>query len=230
MKRAVVHIGTHKTGTTSIQRFLRDQVGEPSFPPGYFFDDNHGALAHAVARAGRLTTSRDAHDAETQERIADLPAVTRAHIERCDDLIVFSGESLSMLRFSDEVEQVVALFEGCELSIVMYTRRPEDFMRAYRTSMKVWGHQPSDDPDSICYLAEDSWLIDYRARLELWAHYCHVIHVDYDEVVERDGSVIPSFAELIGIEPVEYRLNVTSDNEAWLSSRTRTRSAGDRSD
>ena len=112
----------------------------------------------------------------------------------------------------------------------MYTRRPEDFIRAYRTSMKVWEHRPSDDLESIHYLAEDSWLIDYRARLDLWAQYSRVIHIDYDEVVERDGSVIPSFAELVGIEPVEYRLNVSSDNEAWLSDRHKTRDRGDHRD
>lgn len=211
MKRAILHLGTHKTGTTSIQHFLRDHLGEPAYPHWPGLNANHSLLAHAVARPGRLVDRISPRYAEAMVAIADK---VREDLDRADDLVVFSGESLSLLRYEDEIERLVALFDGWSLEAVMYERRPEDFLRAYLFTIRLLGSEPSEDPESIHYIAADSWLVDCSERLDIWGRFAQVTHIDFDEVVARDGSVIPSFAALVGLEPVEYRLNVTDDLKA----------------
>ena len=220
MRRAIVHLGTHKTGTTSIQQFLRDHLGEPAYPVWPGLESNHSALAYAVARPGRLVD-------HVSHRYADVIGAAldrvRADIKRTDDLVVFSGEALSLLRYEDEIERVVALFDDCALEVVMYTRRPEDFLRAYRLTTSLLGDQCSRDADSIHYIEPDSWLVDWTERLDIWRRYVPVTHLDFDDVVARDGSVIPSFASLIGLQPVEYRLNVSDDVLARIADAIRRR-------
>lgn len=218
MKRAILHLGTHKTGTTSIQHFLRDHLGEPAFPIWPGPEANHSALAHAMARPGRLVDRFSRGYADVIEAIPDK---VREDLERVDDLVVLSGEALSLLRYEDEIERVAAFFDGFALEVVMYTRRPEDFLRAYLFTIRLLGSEPSDDPDSIHYVEPDSWLVDCSERLDIWGRFAQVTHIDFDEVVARDGSVIPSFAALVGLDPVEYRLNVTDDLKAQLRDAVR---------
>jgi hypothetical protein len=223
MTRVILHIGTHKTGTTSIQRFLQEHLGEPAFPVGYAHEANHSLVAHALARAGRLRGNAEPLEMDGQALLASIPDRVGLDLAHADDLLVLSGESLSLLRFDDEVERVMRLFEGSEVEVVMYTRRPADFLRAYRLSMRVFNDHPSDDPESIFYVEPDSWLVRYHERLDLWERHAQVHHFDYDALLVRDGSVIPSFAALVGIEPAEYRLNTSAWLEATLADWWRQR-------
>jgi hypothetical protein len=223
MTRVLLHIGTHKTGTTSIQHFLRDHLGEPAFPAGYEYEENHSLIAHSLARPGRLVGYARVKNADGPATLAGIPNRVRADLARADDLLVLSGESLSLLRFDDEVERVMQLFTGSEVEVVMYTRCPVDFLRAYRLTMQVLNYQPSDDPDSIHYVEPDSWLVRYHERVDLLKRHTHVHHFDYDALVAHDGSVIPSFAALVGIEPTEYRLNSSAALKAFFEDRWRHR-------
>jgi len=75
----------------------------------------------------------------------------------------------------------------------------------------------------VDYYEPDSWLVDYASRVRLWREIAdEVTIVDYDDVTKRDGSVLPSFAKLVGI-PVrlEYFLNTSDELSQALAAAMR---------
>ncbi len=208
--RCVLHIGTHKTGTTSIQHFLRHHVGTASYPMGIIRPDQHSELANLAVRAERIDMGVTMPETLTDTWRAATRAHIRAQVTSDVDQLIYSSENLSLLCHADEIAAVMDLLRGREVHVVMYTRNPTDFLASYGFTIGLFDLAAPTRPDSINDLSADSWLVDYQSRIDLWAHHAPVTVVDYDEVVARDGSVIPSFADLIGIAPVDYRLNTTA--------------------
>lgn len=225
----LLHIGTHRTGTTSIQGFLRDQNDELlarsglHYPAGFLLPTVHVELPLLTIRPDRMWPARLRFPA-TQRR--SWQAAAKAHVRETirtadHDQLVYVHEDLSYLRFEDELERLADLFAGCSLRIVVFLRQPSSFLPSYRSQLLATGFEPSDDPTSFAYLAADSWLLDYDA---LAAGYCRQfgasnVHVlDYDDAVARDGSVIPAFCDVLGIPraslpPLDrYRLNATGSH------------------
>jgi hypothetical protein len=199
----LLHIGTHKTGTTSIQAFLREELGAPTFPVGFYpgYENCHAEWLVASSldfeRADRAPT----RDKLQREAASEAP------------LLVYSCETISTFRDADRVARVRELVGDRELHVVLYTRSPDAFLPSYAFTRALLGAKPSSDPDSEDYVEADSWLVDYAPRIALWQRYADRVTVmDYDEVCARDGSVIPSFAALVGVTPArDYRLNTTAD-------------------
>jgi len=229
MRRARLHIGTHRTGTTSLQRLLADHRAELrragyNFPEGMAWPDNHVELWFAAMRPERLqdlarfldwalgrlgdslTSCQDPRwFAKTRENILQTPG---------DDL-VYSCEGLCLLRYPDEVERLRLLFEGADLSVVLVHREPNAFLASYEWAMQITGSTLSEDPDSIMYTRPDSWLVDYEARIVLWEGVLgrRNVHVlDYDTCVAESGSALPAVLDALGLGVLvgrseTYRLN-----------------------
>jgi hypothetical protein len=84
----------------------------------------------------------------------------------------------------------------------VFLRDKMAFLRSYRAQLEATGFALSDDPASFAYVEPDSWLVDHEGLLAGYRRRfgdANVTVVDYDATVRRDGSVIPAFAELIGI-------------------------------
>jgi hypothetical protein len=209
--RIVVHVGTHKTGTTSIQQFLRDEddgrlaAAGTHYPPGFLLPVVHAELPLLTIRAERQWPAR-LRFPETQR--PSWQAAARAHVRRQvtegrRDQLVFVHEDLSYLRFDDELARLVDLFEGCQVQVVVVLREREAFLRSYRSQLAATGFEPSTDPSSFAYTEADSWLVDYDALTGAYRRAFGagaVTVLDYDEVMARDGTIIPAFAALVGID------------------------------
>jgi hypothetical protein len=172
--------------------------------------DQHSELASLAARPERIDMASTMPETLTEAWRAEARAHIRAQVTSDVDQLIYSTENLSLLCHADEIAAVMDLLHGREVHVVMYTRNPADFLASYSFTISLFDLDPPTRPDSITDLSADSWLVDYQSRIDLWAHHAPVTVVDYDEVVVRDGSVIPSFADLVGIAPVEYRLNTTA--------------------
>lgn len=155
----------------------------------------------------------------------DLPSVMdrEAWTERARELIeeveepglVMSDESLSWIYHEDEIERLLDLFEEWEVAVVCYVRHPHTFRDSYRwmtSFMTAW----TPEPKSVYYSEPDSWIYDYEYRLDRWRRHLgrrNVISMSYSACMERDGSIIPSFLDLLGVDPpppdeiADYHLN-----------------------
>lgn len=211
--RTVLHVGMHKTGSTSIQQLLRDEgallasVGA-SFPAGFLIPSLHSDLPLLVLRPGRTWPARlrfpETDDPAWQRAAADH--IRRAVAGAPQPVVVWSHEDLSYVRHDDELSRLRELLGDAPVQVVVYHRRRADFLRSYRDQLQATGFELSDDQSSFAYVQPDSWVADQDAVIETYRRgfgHEHVFVVDYDDALQRDGSVIPSFAELLGIAPAD---------------------------
>ena len=130
--------------------------------------------------------------------------------------LVYSHEDLSYARHDDELEGLRALFDGRPVRVVIVLRQPEAFLRSYREQLTATGFPISDDPTSFAYVEADSWLVDYDALVAGYRRHFGTDNVevlDFDAIVADEGSIVPAFARLLGLDasslpaPDRYVLN-----------------------
>ncbi len=210
VRQVLLHIGTHKTGTTSIQEFCRDEnpgvledVGA-FFPAGFLIPTLHSDLALLSMRKKREWPARVKFpETRSVEWLGAAHLHVRAQIEESTvTTLVYSHEDLSYLRFDDEVTRLRGLFAPAEVRIVVFLRDKQAFLSSYRAQLRSMGLPFSSDQRSFAYVEDDTWLTDYDALVDVYARGFgrrNVEVVNYEMAVQRDGSVIPTFAALLGI-------------------------------
>lgn len=223
-----IHLGTHKTGTTSIQRCLADNC---QLLRGRGYDVYHGVHLHGANHVEmHLSCLRPERDSFIKLRNpqADYGEGFRAAIiQRVRGFLasspqphqIFSNEGMSWLRFPDEMERLRDLLQADHRAIcfILYLRERKSFAASYRRQIyKVPGRTASKDPESVCYIEDDSWLLDYNALLSTYrSAFPDAMFkvIDYDAELAARGSVLPSFFAAIDTEPPadahEYFLNKT---------------------
>jgi len=209
-KRIVIHVGVHKTGSTSIQEFLRahrttlHELGT-DFYLGVHFPSNHVELHTATMRVDRASPFKldrdlrvdEAYRQQVKERVSTYVRNTTC---QC---VVFSAEGLSYLRYQDEMERLKAMFPEGRIEIVMYIRDARSFLASYRKEMKKHVMPEVIDKDSFAYTGEDSWLVDFDSRLSAFRGTFgaqNVRSLDYDEELRSARNIIPSFLRVLEIE------------------------------
>lgn len=230
MKRIVLHIGTHKTGSTSIQRFLLDHANYLSelgiaLYRGQFHETNHRELDLASMRYerdsfARLGNSRDIDCGEEFTRL--IVKIVHDYLNACPEpQVIFTSEGLSWIRFDDEIERLKSILDigRNEATVVVYLRNKEDYLKSYtRQLYKNAERSPSDDFNSVLYVEQGTWLTDYDtliAKYEKGFGANNVVVIDYDEEMQKHGNVIPAFLRVLGIDPTtefdlsSYFLNTT---------------------
>lgn len=205
--RSIVHIGFHKTGTTSLQHFLgqhRQKLNGNglAFFEGGHIPNNHVELHVAAMRRDRESSFKlhsglnggDVYRTNLRRRVREF-----SH-ENSHRTLVFSAEGISLLRHRDEVQRLKDILPG-SAQVVAYLREPRDYLASYVAELQKSGIAlATEDRDSHAYVAEGTWLTDYEARLRVFCDVFggrNVTTIDYDQEVARHGSVIPSFLDII---------------------------------
>lgn len=222
MRRVLLHIGFNKTGTTSIQYWLRDHeellaAHRVRFPRGWLQLNNHFELPLTLLRLDRMIPAR-AHGDEWRDPAWRVDVWRQVHddLERHpDELTVLSAEYLSCMRYDDEVANLRRIVG--DAVVIAYYRRPADFLASLAAHYtKPGGPGLSHDPDAFNYVGPGAWRADYQPLLSLWARHFRFLYVmDYDACTAHDGSVIPSFLHVLDV-PVtadvpDYMLNRRED-------------------
>lgn len=204
---SILHIGLHKTGSSSIQAFLslqRDLLHSNglNFYTGMHDPANHVELHVAAMRPDRYSTfklktglsgTREYRDAVRTHILAQQQAYPA-------ETLVFSGEGTSLLAHADELRSLHELLPQ-PVRVVAYLRNPQDYVASHRSQLAGSGFgYLADDPASILFLGEGTWLTDYEARLKEFRLVFgpeNVLTFDYDAEVRERGSVVPSFIERV---------------------------------
>lgn len=215
-----LHFGPHKTGTTSIQHYLkrnRDALagkGISVFHNVRLADDrlaghqqgtNCHQIAHLILRPELETIARR-HDRVVQpdpQAIGGILDEINAQLHRCptDDVVV-SSETFSFLRTDAERAALDRLADGFAL-------RPVCFFRDRTAWMESWRRQVTDnisarllktDPAGTIFdFSERSWLLDHDALRRFFGPDGQ--YLSYEKALEKHGSVIPDFLTSLGLEP-----------------------------
>ncbi len=224
MRRAILHIGTEKTGTTTLQYFLSQNRAELAargfLYPRFCGAVNHVGLAVYSLDPARRDSIQEAFGVTTQADVAPFRARQREAAQ--DELavpatVIFSNEHChSRLTTASEVETLrdfLAEFFD-EVRICVYLRRQDQLaVSSYSTHLKAGGVSPNILPETN---AEDPYF-NYDRSLSLWeaAFGPGAVQVRlFDRQSLTGGSVVSDFAELCGLGPMAGFMPVNDRNES----------------
>ena len=209
MARAVVHIGTEKTGTSQIQRFLSDNV-ERLAEHGMRYPAFLDQLNHTKLVVGFTQGHQDIHrqfdlvdESSTASFLTSLAETFDAQIPRgSDDRWIFSSEHLaSRFRAATQVDAFRDWMSTwfSEIEIVVYLRR-QDFMASssYSTFVRSGGTATWD----LDNLTGDYF--DLRGIVSRWSSAFgsdRVVVRPYFESMVADGSLIPDLLTTVALPP-----------------------------
>ncbi len=176
-RRAVVHIGTFKTGSTSIQAFLCENAQRLMaqgvyFPTSLGSPNHHGLAIYSLSHRETTGLIRYYGLQDREKREARRVEVREALIAELSSLphsvstVVFSNEHLSGLNTTSEVEQLKDLLAPHfdKIEIVVYLRRQDlriisDYTQkvrdGYSKRLDLQNYKPSEGLDLLSFL--DKW-------------------------------------------------------------------------
>lgn len=182
--RLIIHVGTHKTGTTSIQKAL-DSDYDRLKRSGILFPKagryRNGALLHF--HHPLMLSLLDEYDQPASEHILSLrDEISGAH----PDTVILSSEVLSREYLSSQVfSDLRKIFPSAQKTWIVYLRRQDSLaMSRYAEHIKMgllsW-------PDSIRHILRSDFL-DHRLRLERLKHAVgddEIVPVSFDAQKSR---------------------------------------------
>jgi hypothetical protein len=208
--RMFVHIGMHKTGTSSIQLMLHRNLGSGQMRDFLYpvtgregrWASQHLHLARAFrypATPYKSSAVEETSDSFLERFLGELATFEGKHI-------VVSSEEFCLLS-DDQVKSFGKTFEGFELVPVIYLRNLADYFEKYYQTMIQYDFLPQPDLRNPNFkFWEDLVEANAFEISRRWATIAYdgkVVVVDYDSRGNR-GSAIDSvltFLKLIGIDP-----------------------------
>lgn len=199
----ILHIGTHKTATSSIQNFCsRHSALLQEFGISYAFDENLSARNSNFLGA-YLAQGRHAEIAEFIARVCERAACSAL------DRVLLSGEALYAMttffpqfgarqgddywsRESRGVEALASILSNHKVSIACYLRRQDRFIESLYNQMVKQPKGFSGSVDEFLGLSE--CMLDYYRHLEVWAD-CFGDSALKVHSFERTSNIVSHFLE-----------------------------------
>jgi len=223
----IIHIGQHKTGTTSLQHFLHENKLELRKQNIFITDtilaySNH---SHYILNVYSLAKNRFSSMKENilnkkgQSYLDELDKTLRIEMGRIYKLaieencskIIWSNEGLYLLNSADEYKKLRNLFVqySSKITVVCCFRDKKTYQTSYTKQLEKQNITTSTNFDSYRNTKEDSWLFDYRRKKTILNEvFDRCIYFDYDS-----KNNIKPFLNLLGITleiPSDLRLNSTA--------------------
>jgi hypothetical protein len=218
MKTLYIHIGTPKTGTSSIQRFLyinRDILKKfgycyPVFTYRYP-DVSRKRNAHFMAAKMYDSAGKRKLSSEQSELNEGLGQV--AEIFQKFDNVIISDESIWQAFCSSHKNLMPCLMEesrrqGYRIKIIVYLRRQDQFLLSrWNQTVKYVSSNPLPwEEYSKKVLKKESYILDYADTLDRLADYVgkeNIIVRRYDRNDWINSSLIEDFMNCIGLTVTE---------------------------
>lgn len=197
MKTVVLHIGTHKTGSTSIQVFMaqaRSRLAEQ----GILYPDAGQPSRNGVVSAGHHMLAwylLDKRNVETDEPWQHL---RKEAAEWLGERLVISAEGFENLTAA-HIALIQDYLAGYKLHAVVYVRNPLGYMRsAYKQRIKMGTYaKPFGD-----YIREHLKKVDYGSLMDRWASALgpERIHLRLFDKAKKQAGLEADFCEAIGAD------------------------------
>ena len=216
MKQVILHVGMHKTGTTSIQEALA------GYDDGRTCYAQLGGSNHSVPVSTIFSRRRDGHPAlaergmaraEVDTMRAGYLAALDAHLrDAARERLVISGEGIGSMREPDKralVEHFTS--RGLDVTVVCFTRDPASVTTSI-VQQRIKGGRT----------ALDKVQLDYRQPIEAFSRLLprdRVIVHDFQSAIDSDGDVVAAFARICGLDT--RRIPPVRRNESLSLAATR---------
>lgn len=210
--KAVIHIGTGKTGTTSIQNICarqRDRLREK----GFLYPRTLGEVNHEIAAAcatkympgftpskTRGISSNDALVAYRRDIKQKLSDEVKA--SGCDTLLISNEHLFEKVRSAADMKRLLFTLPTLdEVKVVMYVRHQVDFAAVIFSELVRMGTAASRDTFMSSKRTRD--LLDYYGGVKIWADQfgdANMIVRPFDRSQFADGDVTTDFFDIAGID------------------------------
>jgi hypothetical protein len=212
MTALYLHIGSEKTGTTSVQRFLRanrELLAKHAvlFPRAPGEENQMGLAVAAQTDFGPLR--RKIFNVKTGPDVEEFRAALKRNLEdelgACDyRTAIMSGEHCSShLTTEEEVQWLREFLKNIfdEVRIVVYLRRQDEFLLStYSTDIKGGAvHRLRVPEGDIIERRYDHWNLVSR-----WANVfgpANIICRKYEKASLKDGDIVEDFRHVVGLDP-----------------------------
>lgn len=217
-KTVYLHVGKHKTGSSSIQHYTyqnRDYLSEK----GYRVIDNSIAgviragpancinVAHIILRSSLKTPvrirGRDSHRKYLQKITSAMAINKKLHQCRASRILL-SAEAFSFARTLPEKVILKTMFQGFHLKPILFVRNKEDWLESWKTQLQNLQntHGIVDPPlEGIFDFRPGSWLVDDRAIARFYGN--NTVVISYEKALMESQSVIPCYLKSVGLCPDE---------------------------
>jgi hypothetical protein len=218
MKEIIIHIGTHKTGSSSFQEWLSKNPKNLKQAGIHFFNglssrSNHAELAECSLRSKIETTNKIMGSFKGFQNLREMIIENIANTVSIvpEKKILFSSENLSLIRTKDECERLASLFpSGVTFTILVVIREKEDFLKSYKNQIVKDGWGISGNPNSAHYIEGDNWLLDFEILISSFEkHFGNIRVFQY----KREG-LISEMLDFLGISRF-------SDSDPYLNQSKR---------
>ncbi|MEM9038642.1 MAG: hypothetical protein AAGD33_01975 [Actinomycetota bacterium] len=217
MPELILHIGTHKTGTTTVQRFLaanRDRLRDRGtwyppaelggFPPHYA----HHAIAHAIAERPGAGTRNDAtrffSAVKRKSRAGERCLISAEPMYRhliAPEGVAPSTRGIEPDEYSERVRRYATAVRECsdgfDVKILVMFRRQDLFVESlYAEQILATGYTRQIE----AFVGERQNMLDYRARVEDWASVfgADALSIDVFESSLRETPIERRFLDWVG--------------------------------
>ena len=240
--KTIIHIGQHKTGTTSIQKYLQDNrkilaktgLYVPSVVAGYNAPSHFILNVYALAE-NRYSTMKEKIIAEKGKHYLselethlkkDIKKIYKDALDSKCDKVLWSNEGLYLLNTVTEYNKLKSLFSeySMEIEVVCCLRDVKSYRNSYIKQLSKQNMSRSNNPDSYRYVEPNSWLFDYKKKKDLLSEiFDRCIYFSYDP-----NDNVKAFMETINFNVVDtgrYKFNVTVSTHKKLLQRIKKRLA-----
>ena len=201
--RIVFHLGTHKTGSTTIQ-FTLHNANEQLAEHGIIYPDIFfGSEPELKKSMGLPQALRDGgrHAEDALNRIRQEFASTQAQT------MILSEEYMGVLaiRFPGCLEPLRSLQDEFELQSICFLRRPDYFLESYWNQLS----KEARNKEHIDKYAASTFFrryLDYPDFLSEWGKVTSLTALGYEN--SRTKGLLPTFCDVVGIPQlteVEHR-------------------------
>lgn len=192
--KCILHIGVHKTGSTSIQKAL-DGYDDGRIFYGALGDANHSIAFGTLFRSDHLRERWDRLGCSVSEKVELYDERLSAALDRDRQTVIFSGENISLLDTDGVRRMRERLEKSCDdIRIVMFVRDPlawtasmvQEFVKHGRSCLGS-ARFPS-----------------FEERFNSFSSVFHrdaITVVRYEDARDRNGGVITRFCDLSGACP-----------------------------
>jgi len=212
MNTVYIHIGLHKTGTTSLQKFCKENAqflenrGVKYYTPTFWRSHcNANEVAALILRKGiwsGYTESISQLKGSEQQREEEFLFIVQKHVHDFlrgshNDNVFISGEHMSLMRTREEARRLKEILTqaGHVPHIILVLRELEDWWKSYCNQIRQKERSCCKDYNSMAYIEDSSWLKDIDALIE-----CIKSTFDNVTVLEYGDNIIPEIFATVGVE------------------------------
>lgn len=208
-----LHFGCHKTGSTSLQMFLKENksyLNQNNFDIMDTFAGRNIDLSLFCLRKSILNFTNPSFSKTKilYKNIIFKIKLTLFFLFTKKDNFIFSDEGLDYVRTQKEIDNIKSLFPSkYKIIPILIIREKEDWINSWRNYLMGIGLIDDLNRDSPYFSCYSSWYFKVNQLIDLInLNFNKAIYIDYEH------NVIPSFLKSISLKPPEncdFELNKT---------------------